>query len=316
MNKYLVIADNHFSVKSSVIQKQGDKFSTRLENQKQSLEWVNSFGLPVVHLGDYFDKDVMCAEEASCYKEILQTVDMRNWIFLEGNHGYNGGFSMSDLLPGQVIKKPMNGNIGGRLVQWMPFNSTVEALPKKCDVMFGHLGVENIPFGAKGFPVNRLVECCSLFLNGHLHNGVDFAPHCHNIGSLTAQNFSDECTNREKGAVILDFDTLEIEFVRNPHAFNFYKMTQEQAMTYKFPNIRNACISVTCEEAFEEAVRKKLSEAYYLRVNVIKSKVAREKTEERIKEFSVDYLEKFRQSYIEKQGESAVILDELAEVCR
>lgn len=315
--KYAIIADNHFCLSSSVIQKHGDNFSTRLENQKDSLEWVASLGLPVIHLGDFFDKDLLCAEEVSCFKELTEEVDMKDWIFLEGNHGYNGGYSMSDILPGQVVKTPMNGNIDGMLVKWLPFNSTAEDLTdNQYDIIFGHIGVEGIPFGAKGFDPDLISKNCRLFLNGHLHNKNKFRSNCWNIGSLTAQNFSDDCMGNEKGAMILDTRTLQVEFIPNPHAFNFYKMREEDALTYGFPNIKTSCISVTCTEAFEEKVRERLKDAYYLRVNVIKTKREKEAMEQESKEFSVDYLNKFRESFIEKQGESAVILNELAEVCQ
>ena len=75
----------------------------------------------------------------------------------------------------------------------------------------------------------------------------------------------------------------------------------------------NACISVTCTENDEAQFREKFKDAYYLRMNV-----QRKRVESEVKEFhpTVDYLERFRKSYIEKNGESAVILDELNEVTR
>ena len=41
MARILLFTDNHFSQYSSIIISRGDKFSTRLENQIQSLNWVN-----------------------------------------------------------------------------------------------------------------------------------------------------------------------------------------------------------------------------------------------------------------------------------
>lgn len=308
--KYLLITDNHFCETSSVQTKRGRVFSSRLENQKSSLMWAALFGLPVIHLGDFFNRDVLNAEEISCLKEIKETIDFSNWIFLQGNHGYSGGFDVMGVFEQNVISVPTKMNLGGRKCLFLPFKSTTDDIDDDYDIIFGHIGIEGVPFGAKGFLPKDIQEHCKLFLNGHLHNKLNFAEGCWNIGSLTAQNFSDECQGAEKGAWILDTDTLEITFYENPYAFNFYKMTAKEALEYPV-RLSTSCISVTCDESNVDEIRQRLKGAYYLRLNVQRKKTKVERVETRS---SVDYLEKFRQSYIKKNGESAVILDELQEV--
>lgn len=309
--KYLVITDNHYEVSSSVILKRGEEYSSRLLNQGDSLRWAAAFNLPILHLGDFFNKEILNAEEISYLKELSKEIDFSKWTFLQGNHGYAGGFDVLNIFKNQIISRPSKTTIDGMKVLFLPFRSKPEDIDEKFDLILGHVGVEGIPFGAKGFDPDLLSSHCKLFLNGHLHNKTQFRENCWNIGSLTAQNFSDDGYNNEKGAWILDMETLTIEFKPNPYAFNFYKMDEMQAMTYAFPNISNACISVTCSEEYEEPIRKRLADAYYLRMNVKKA-IKQAKVEEKVS--SIDYLEKFKKSFIEKNGESAIILDELAEV--
>lgn len=317
---YLVVADNHFCTTSSVITKRGEKYSTRLENQIKSLEWVDSFHLPVIHLGDFFDKEVLTAEEITCLKEIREKVDFSHWTFLQGNHGFSGGFDVMGVFPNQVITKPEDVVLDNNTrCLFLPFRSKPGDIDGNYDIIFGHIGIEGIPFGAKGFDPSLIMKHCKAFLNGHLHNRYSLdqkkGSTYWNIGSLTAQNFSDECQGAEKGAWILNTDPFEITFIENPHAFNFYKMSEKEAETYQINSVfmKNACISATCSEEKEKNLREKFKDAYYLRLNVQGKKA--EKTEKEFKP-TVDYLEKFRKSYIEKNGESAIILEELGEVTR
>lgn len=312
--KYLVITDNHYEVSSSVILKRGETYSSRLLNQGDSIRWAESFGMPIIHLGDFFNREILNAEEVSYLKELSKEIDFSRWTFLQGNHGYAGGFDVSDIFnKNNIINKPTKADLEGLKVLFLPFNAKPEDIDDNYDLILGHVGIEGIPFGAKGFSPDLIASHCKLFLNGHLHNKCQFRINCWNIGSLTAQNFSDECTNNEKGAWVLDTDSLSITFYENPYAFNFYKMDQVQALTYGFKYIQNSCISVACDEEHEEQVRKRLKNAYYLRLNV--QKVPKTlKVEE--KTASIDYLDKFKKSFIEKNGESAVILEELAEVTK
>lgn len=317
--KYLIIADNHFCTTSSVITKRGEKYSTRLENQIKSLEWVNNFKLPVIHLGDFFDKDILTAEEISCLKEIKSKVDFSNWIFLQGNHGYSGGFDVLDVFDNQIISKPTEVPLdASHRCLFLPFKSKQEDIKENYDIIFSHIGIEGIPFGAKGFDFEHIKSHCKMLLNGHLHNKTpldyDKEHRYWNIGSLTAQNFSDGCQYAEKGAWILDMSDLSLEFVQNPYAFNFYKMSETDARLYGIdPELmHNACISVSCTENDEASFRERFKDAYFLRLNVQRDR----KLEAKSYEPTVDYLEKFRKSYIEKNGESAIILNELDEVTR
>lgn len=313
--KIAICADNHFAEKSSVIYGPGEVFSDRLENQLKSFEFVAKFGYPVIQLGDVFDRSIITAEEASCLHVLKQRVDFSNWTFLQGNHGWSGGFDVMGVFENQVISKPTEATLGKLKVLFLPFNAKPEDIKEYYDVIFGHIGIEGIPFGAKGFDPDFIKSHCKLFLNGHLHNKNEFRQNCWNVGSLTGLNFSDECTNNEKGLWILDDETGEIEFIENPYAFNFYKFDEKTAESYQIKHMKTACVSVHCSEDRADFFREKFKDAYYLRLN-IKNKITIKELSEVINPVSIDYMQKFRDKYLEKYGESSVVLEELAEVAK
>lgn len=319
--KFLIISDNHFIERSSVIMGRGERFSDRLENQIRSLKWAHSFGLPVIHLGDFFDRSFITAEESMALEEIDGL--MNGWIFLRGNHEYSGNFDLLGSLGqnNQLIRKPTARDIGGLKALFLPFNSTEEDIEGHYDIIFGHIGLEGIPFGAKGFKFETINKACDIFLNGHLHNRYKLGENKWNMGSLTAQNFSDDCLEYRKGAVVLDTTNKTLEFIENPYAYNFYKFSYDQWKKMdshlKEKILRDtSCISISCHEGEKaEILEEKIFEGvYYLRIQEeIKNKeVAREENQVS----SLDHLGKFRESFTKKYGEDPIILEELAEVLR
>lgn len=320
--RYLIIADNHFCEKSSVITGRGDRFSDRLENQIKSLEWTGSFGLPVIHLGDFFNREVLTAEEISCLGVLKEKVNFKEWTFLQGNHGYSGGYDVMHVFEEGLISKPTVQYLDGLKCLWLPFNSTEKDIEGDYDIIFGHIGIKDIPFGAKGFSFEIIDSHCKIFLNGHLHNRYKLGENKWNIGSLTAQNFSDECTQYRKGAVILDTDKKSLEFVENPYAFNFYKFNWSDWISGKISQevkecmVRmNTCISLNCKEGEKKEIvdSKVFSEAYYLRIS---EEIKQLQKLDKPAVGSLDYLGKFRKSFIEKYGESPIIFEELGEIVK
>ena len=59
--KIIIYSDNHFCEKFSIINKMSDKYTTRLENQIKSINWVEELAYKkgcqyVICAGDFFDK--------------------------------------------------------------------------------------------------------------------------------------------------------------------------------------------------------------------------------------------------------------------
>lgn len=85
--------DNHWSQYSSIIRKRGQKYSCRLENSIQSLNWVEKLAVDkncdmTVCLGDFFDSSSLNAEEITALKDV-------HWsnlpkYFIVGNHEMGG----------------------------------------------------------------------------------------------------------------------------------------------------------------------------------------------------------------------------------
>lgn len=319
--KFLIISDNHFIERSSVIMGRGERFSDRLENQIKSLKWAHSFGLPVIHLGDFFDRNFITAEESMALEEIDSL--MNGWIFLRGNHEYSGNFDLLGSLGqnNQLIRKPTAKDIGGLKALFLPFDSTEEDIDGHYDIIFGHIGIEGIPFGAKGFKFETINKACDIFLNGHLHNRYKLGENKWNMGSLTAQNFSDDCLEYRKGAVVLDTINRTLEFIENPYAYNFYKFSYDQWKKMddclKVKILRDtSCISLSCHSGEKQQIleEKIFDGVYYLR---IQEEVKNQEVVKEDKKISpLDHLGKFRESFTKKYGEDPIVLEELAEVLR
>lgn len=317
MSKVIFITDNHFCINSSVITGRGDKFSDRLENQIESIKWVDSFGLPVYHLGDFFDRPVLTSEERTALDQVKDIVS--KWTFLLGNHEYSGDFDQLGSLNGNYIRIPTEMDIDGLKTLFLPFNSNEEDIKGNYDLIAGHLGLKDIPFGAKGLDFDVIDKACDIFLNGHLHNRLKLGENKWNMGSLTAQNFSDDCLEYRKGLVILDTEAKTLEFIENPFAFNFFKFdyrdfdkfNKNQKDSITGPK---ACISMSCGEGQKSEILSSgiFDKVYYLRVSEETARVSTVKINKPVE--GLDHLNKFRKSFIEKAGDSSLVLEELAEV--
>ena len=323
--KYAIVADNHLCDKSSVISGRGKFYSDRLENQIESFKWVTGLGYPIIHLGDFFDRSTLKAEEVQAFTDEIEPLlakTAKDNIFLLGNHEYSGSYDLLSPLGKQIIRKPTEMVLGDLKCLFLPFNSTEEDITGDYDIIFGHIGIKDIPFGAKGFNFEVIDSHCKFFLNGHLHNRHKFSDTKWNVGSLTAQNFSDDgIKGGPKGIWILDTDKKSIEFVANPFGFNFFKIVWDDFKNCQNEELWNritsktACVSISCQEGQKEEIIKsgKFDEVYYLRV----SEIHKEKILDSKEVLSpIDHLDKFRKSFIEKVGESQLVLEELSEVLR
>lgn len=319
--RFIFIADNHYCPNSSVVSgRRSGRYSDRIENQLESIRWVNSFGLPVVHGGDFFNNSIITSEEQTSLSGVKHL--LKDWVFLRGNHESAGEFDLLGALGDKVIRVPTEAKIGGMKTLFLPFNSSESDIKDKYDLIIGHIGLEGIPFGAKGFNFELIDKSCDFFLNGHLHNRLELGRNKWNTGSLTAQNFSDNCVDYRKGLVIVDTVNRTLEFVENPYAFNFFKITWKDYLNKYMGSPAGeamrrstSCISISCKEGEKSEILKsgQFDSVYYLRVSEDRSvKNSTESTHNSVVE--VDHLSKFRESFISKVGQSSIVLEELAEV--
>ena len=253
--KILIYTDNHFSQYSSIVRSRGEKFSTRLENQIKSINWAEQLAIDkkcekVIHLGDFFDKPELNAEELTALQEI-KWADIEH-IFLVGNHemgindlSYSSAHLFNMIPKAKVIDKiEEDGGFGYRLI-YLPYILEGDRKPLqdyfnqlyqdmwstqefKKTIILSHNDICGIRYGQWeskiGFDIHDIESHCDLFINGHLHNQTQLTKKILNLGNLTGQNFSEDAEKYNHCAAILDTETLNVDLIVNPFALNFYKL--------------------------------------------------------------------------------------------
>lgn len=247
--KYLLYTDPHWCAYSSIIRSRGKKFTTRLENLIDSLNWVEDLALKnlcsaTICLGDFFDKTELNAEELTALNE----VKWNDWphYFIVGNHESNLSslmFSSTNALTKKdnfhIVDKPLQiflPSDGGNLVL-LPYILEEDRKPFKDympkngrTIVLSHNDIKGIQYGGFlskiGFNLKDIEDNCALFINGHLHNGtyLNDKKTILNLGNLTGLNFGEDSFKYEHRVAILDTDTLKLQFFVNPFAFNFFKL--------------------------------------------------------------------------------------------
>lgn len=251
--RLLVVGDVHWSEYSSIIRKRGDKYSKRLENLINSLNWteevaeLNSVDR-VVFLGDFFDRQNLNASEITALQEVMWSNIPHD--FLVGNHeGLLEDLSTSSshlfkLIPNaRVIDKPTFDCGFGYKFLYLPYcleenRKTISywlnhfqqdmffTQEVKKTVIFSHNDLK-IQYGlvppTNGYELDDIDSNCDLFLNGHLHSGGKFSNKGYNVGNLTGQNFGEDATKCSHNILLYDTQTNEQVWIENPYAFNFYK---------------------------------------------------------------------------------------------
>lgn len=245
--KALVIGDVHWSQFSSIVRKMGNKYSVRLENLINSVNWAENFAKDnscdmVIYLGDFFDKSECNAMEISALKEI-EWYNNCDHIFLVGNHEAgraNLEFNTADifnLANFDIVSdiETLQIDEGTRFV-FIPYileenrkslNEYITPFDGKT-IIFSHNDIKGIQMGMfiskDGFSKEDINANCDLFINGHLHNGATIDDKIINIGNLTGQNFSEDASKYKHKILLLDTDAHSIEYFINPFAFNFYQL--------------------------------------------------------------------------------------------
>lgn len=348
MAKIGVVGDIHWSKYSSIVRSRGEKYSTRLENCIQSVNWAEDktrYCDMVVYLGDFFDKAELSAEEITALNEIKWNSSYH--VALVGNHemGMNDlsfssshVFNMTDIFK-QVIDKPNSMVFNNYELCFLPY--VLESNRKQLSeyfsnydssgrkrIIFSHNDIKDFQMGGfvstAGFEMDEIKNNCDLFINGHLHNGGKVSDKIFNIGNLTGQNFSEDATRYDHVIFIIDTDTMQIEVWENPYAINFYKLnyaTNDDAYDMSCIKGENCVVTVKAWERLADSLRKKLEENTNViahRVVVVPDPDEENKNDSTLDNvtLSVDHLEKFKEFVVEKLGTSDVVKKELMEVVK
>lgn len=326
-----IVGDVHFCQFSSIVRGRGNKYSLRIENCINSINWAERVLEncdEVVYLGDFFDTSTLNAEEVSALREIQW--NSKPHTFLVGNHemwSHDLTFNSATYFGG-VIDRPVTRDLGEFELCYLPYMVNCENLshyfgPRtKKRFVFSHNDVKGIQMGPiispSGIEVSSIDSECDRFINGHLHNGCAFSMSGVNIGNLTGQNFGEDAYNYTHNICILDTDDLSLVPFENPHAFNFYKLTMPTrsfARTLK----NNAVITVSAYEEDNEWIKEELENAPNVvtsRVTIIPKKQEGVDVQAALESLNVNHLEKFDVFVKEKLGISETVLDELAKVIK
>jgi len=279
--KILVVGDIHWSQYSSILRKRGRKYSYRLENLIQSINWAEELAdecycEEVIYLGDFFDRSELNSEELSALREIVWSAIPHH--FLVGNHeagrgdlSYNSTevFNLADF---EVISKPKSFYVKNIRLVFLPYilekdrKSFEEYIPVTTDydrevlqtIVFSHNDIKGYQMGKfisqEGFDIVDIDKSCDLYLNGHLHNGGRITNKIINVGNLTGQNFSEDAFKYDHSVIVLDTDNLTCAVYENPYALNFYKLDFTENANIDYINEismqmkKNCVATIKCNE--------------------------------------------------------------------
>ena len=351
--RVLVVGDVHWSEYSSIIRKRGEKYSKRLENLINSVNWVEETAEinnvdRIVYLGDFFDKQTLNANEISALEEVVWAKIPHD--FVVGNHeGLSEDLSISSahifgLIPGaRVLDKPTFDCGYGYWFLYLPYSKEedrksvkywinhftsgyVYTQELKQTIVFSHNDIK-VQYGLLpvtiGYELEDIDNNCDLFLNGHLHNGGQFSRAGHNLGILTGQNFGEDATKYNHSIMLVDTQERSLDTFENPYAFNFYKseISSMKELTDNFLyNIkRNAVVTLKAPERIVSDVKGALSEderVVEYRVVSIPDKILDEDGKDETVIESVNHLEDFVNFVKDNMEITTIVAEELSEVCR
>lgn len=348
--KICLYTDVHWSVYSSILRQRDQKYSLRLQNLIDSVNFVQRLAEKnncdrIMCLGDFFDRNTLNAEELDALKEI-EWANIPQY-FLVGNHEI---VSTSDSYSSTQVFTSMGFEVIGSncleitddaVLMYLPYatEENRESLSDCLDrvychydysfipdrkIAFSHNDIKGIRYGAfeskEGYSVDEIEENCSLFINGHLHNSgfVNDKETILNLGNLSGMNFGEDGFKYDHYACILDTETLKLDFFTNPYAIYFYKLEINSLSDLKvFTKLKNkSIISVRVAEQLVNDVKNAINNSNNIIASKItiftKDKVAKTETSS----FNINYLDKLQDFCLEKIGNYEVLKQELSILCK
>lgn len=342
--RILLFGDAHCSKRSSIINKFGTRYPVRLENQIQTFNWIKEQALEnkcnmVIGLGDLFDSSQLSDVEITAAKE-LPFADLPTYLIV-GNHEASSQdltFSSTKVLEDtgrKIISEPFSFYADNTEICLLPYITESERKPiadyfpnktlHNKRIILSHNDIRGISYGpvlsATGFDIADIEANCDLYINAHIHNGQQITNKIYNIGNVTGQNFSEDAFKYSHNIIILDTETLQLTFIENPYAYNFYKIQvdTEQDLSLLDTLKPNAVVSVKCDSKLIEKVKQRITE---LKDIILESRIILVKTFEELSEeslgldLSVDHLARFVECCKANIEFTSLLEEELSEVCK
>lgn len=284
MKKYLIYSDCHFSQYSSILRSMGEKYSVRLHNMINSISWAERLADEyecdgVINLGDFFDRPDLTPMEITALQDVY--FSNKPHTIITGNHDANisnlefSSVQIFKSMKAKIITEPVCEDVND-LVSfcYIPYLTDEKQRPlsefvtsKKKTIVMSHNEIAGLQYGKftsqRGFEVNDILNNCTLFINGHLHNGCVINDRIILVGNLTGQNFNEDSTRYEHYAYILTIDddgAITLDPHVNPYAFNFYKLYINKPEDLKvFDTLKNnAVLSISCNNKLISKIDKKI----------------------------------------------------------
>lgn len=342
--KILLFTDLHMCPRASIINKWGTKYPARLENCIASLNWLERKAEElkcdfIISLGDFFDKPDLTSETITACNEI-QWSDIMHY-HLVGNHDASDSsliFNATNVLSSDrhiIISEPTRRDACGCDLCFLPYVTEYDRKPlseyftgpktyNPHKIIFSHNDISGIQMGPvvskTGFGIEEIEANCDLFLNGHLHNGQALSHKVINLGNLTGKDFGEDAIRHCHNIAILDTSTMSVEYIENPYAYNFYKIQidTENDICQLDGLKNNAVVSIKCEQRLMEAVKQKVATIdNIIESRIIMTKQYIEMSEENTElDLSVDHLSRFIECCRANIENSAVLEEELSEICK
>ena len=342
--KILLFADLHMCPRSSIISKWGNKYPIRLENCIKSVNWLEQLAVEqkceyIINLGDFFDKPDLNSETITACNDINWS-DIMHYS-LVGNHDasirsllFNSVNSLQKDRH-RIIQEPLVLPLDDCFICFLPYivecdrRPLSEYFPKlrtsdKPVIILSHNDISGIQLGPvmsrTGFSIEEIEQNCDLFINGHLHNGQSLTSKVINLGNLTGKDFGEDATKYTHNIAILDTKTLQIDFIENPYAYNFYKVQINAKEDLQLlNNLKNqAVVSIKCDDLLLEQTKEYIknlgTKILEHRIIVIKNYVEASETAE--VNLTIDYLEKFIECCKANIDCTILLEEELGEICK
>lgn len=341
--KILLFSDLHMCPRASIISKWGTKYSARLENCITTVNWLERLAEEkncdyIINLGDFFDRPDLTSDTITACNDIQWSSIMHYSIV--GNHDASTSSllfnSVNSLLGDRhvIITEPQVLPLADCDICFLPYVVECDRKPlceyfknldtNKPRVILSHNDISGIQMGPvvskTGFSIEEIEANCQLMCNGHLHNGQVISGKIINLGNTTGKDFGEDALKYKHNIAILDTSTLQLEFVENPYAYNFYKLhIESESDIYCLDKLKNnAVLSIKCDQSLAEVVKEKLSTLN----NVVESRLIltrnyKESSDEQIElDLSVDHLARFIECCKTNIENTTLLDEELSEVCK
>lgn len=345
----LVCGDVHFCQYSSILRERGIKYSKRLENIIESINFVEKTAVEknvnaIVYLGDFFDKPNLNDEELTALKEIKWSNIVH--YFIVGNHESSVNellFNSTKTLEAEdnnryvidnfkTITKTNDSNFNFAFLPYCTEDCRISLSklfnePSK-RIIFSHNDIKGIQMGPiiskQGYEIDDIEANCDLFINGHIHNGSKITNKIINLGNLTGQNFGEDAYKYSHNIMLLDEETLTYELIENPYAFNFYKIeiNSEKDLNKLDTLKNNAVVNIKCEQSLLQSVKKLINEAKNIvasRILTYRELINRDNLENAEMRAELvlnaqDPLERFTEFIKNRLGNDEIVLEELSAI--